>query len=151
MKEEVEKLEFKDKIAAEALADTQYEEVITKKNFFFGIDETKKDRNTKLHNFNAPGNKHRHPQVILPHEHVHIDHYIDIDGKDQDQLMELYGYYSLLVDLHIAQIRPENLEGKSYVPARFVQENLELKNAFVTLDNMNFEFYHRWREMGKPY
>lgn len=84
VKEEVEKLEFKDRIAAEALVDTQYEEVITKKNFFFGIDETKKDRNTKLHNFNAPGNKHRHPQVILPHEHVHIDHYIDIDGKDKD-------------------------------------------------------------------
>jgi len=82
---------------------------------------------------------------------VHVDHYIDIDGKDKDQLMELYGYYSFLVDLHIAQIRPDNLEGKSYVPARFNQENVEHAANYSTMDNMNFEYYHRWREMPKPY
>jgi hypothetical protein len=28
----------------------------------------------------APGNKYRKPQVILPHEHVSPNHYIDVDG-----------------------------------------------------------------------
>ena len=45
VKEEVHKLKFKDQLAAEQLAEAQYEEVITKKNFFFGIDESKRDRN----------------------------------------------------------------------------------------------------------
>lgn len=62
--------------------------------------------------------------------------------------MELYGYYSFLVDLHIAQIRPENLDEKSYIPARFSQENWirEIQAGDQTLQNMWFEYYHRYRE-----
>lgn len=100
--EEVAKLQFKDKLAAEQLAASKYEEVTTKKNFYFSVDETKRARNLKVHNFNAPGNKYRHPQHILPHEHVDITAPIDIDGKNKEQLMELYGYYAFMVDLHIA-------------------------------------------------
>lgn len=116
------KLQFKDKLAAEQLAASKYEEVTTKKNFYFSIDETKRARNLKISNFNAPGNKYRHPQYILPHEHVDITAPIDVDANNKEQMLELYGYYAFLVDLHIAQIRPENLVEKSYVPARFRQE-----------------------------
>lgn len=67
----------------------------------------------------APGNKFRKPQVILPHEHVSPNHYIDVDGNDKDQMIEIYGHYNYLIDMHIAQVRPENLNQKSYIPAKY--------------------------------
>lgn len=82
-------------------ADT-YNEVITKKNFFFEVDEQKSDRNLKIFDMKAPGNKYRHPNVILPHEHFHVQHPIDVDGNDKDQMMDIYGHYSYLIDMHIA-------------------------------------------------
>ena len=94
--------DFKDQLNKEALAGETYNEVITRKNFFFQVDETKKDRNLAVHNIYAPGNKYRHPQVILPHEHVSTQHPIDTTGVDSDKMFELYGYYAYLTDLHIA-------------------------------------------------
>jgi hypothetical protein len=74
----------------------------TKSNFYFNIDENKVDKNLKVYNIEAPGNKYRHPNVILPHEHVNIQHYLDTSNLTQDKLNEIYGYYSLLIDMHIA-------------------------------------------------
>lgn len=39
VKQEIVLLEFKDKVAAEQLQTSQYNEVISNKNFYFGIDE----------------------------------------------------------------------------------------------------------------
>jgi len=64
--------DFKDKLDQEALSQAAYKEVVTRKNFFFAVDETKKQTNLKVHNIRAPGNKYRKPQYILPHEHVDI-------------------------------------------------------------------------------
>lgn len=50
----------------------------------------------------APGNKFRHPNVILPHEHIDIQHYVDTKTLTEDKLFEIYAYYSLMVDMHIA-------------------------------------------------
>jgi len=77
-------IEFKNKVAGEELAQQAYEEVITKENFFFKIDEQKKARNLKIWNMEAPGNKYRKPQYILPHEHISPSHYIDVDGNDKE-------------------------------------------------------------------
>jgi hypothetical protein len=77
---------------------------------------------------------------------VHVTHPIDIDSNNKEQLMELYGYYAFLVDLHIAQVRPENLNEKSYVPARFTQRTVMNDVNYRTLNNKCFEYYHRWRE-----
>ena len=49
-----------------------YKEVKTKSNFYFSVDENKKTKNLKIFNTKAPGNAHRHPSVILPHENVHV-------------------------------------------------------------------------------
>lgn len=38
-----------------------------------------------------------------------------------EKLFEIYGLYSLLIDLHISQVRPQNLDEFSYIPARFTQ------------------------------
>ena len=46
--------------------------VKTKSNFYFSIDENKKFKNLKIYDLKAPGNAHRHPSVMLPHEDVHI-------------------------------------------------------------------------------
>jgi len=83
--------------------------VNTKSNFYFKIDETKKDKNIRVYNMRAPGNNRRHASVMLPHEHIHVQHYMNTEGLDQEKLYEVYAYYSHLIDLHISQIRPENL------------------------------------------
>ena len=60
-------------------------------------------------------------------------------------MLDIYAHYSYLIDMHIAQVRPENLDAKSYIPKKFNQ----LETTTTTdpeLDNINFEFYHRWRE-----
>ena len=142
---EIEAIEFKEKVSQEALAADTYNEVITRKNFFFQVDEQKKERNLKLFDMKAPGNKHRHPNVILPHEVFDVQNPIDVDGNDQEQMMDIYAHYSYLIDMHIAQVRPDNLDAKSYIPKRFNQ----LENTTTCdpeLDNINFEYYHRWRE-----
>ena len=76
--------------------------MVTKENFFFKVDEEKKARNLKVWNMEAPGNKFRKPQYILPHEHISANHYIDVDGQDAAQMMEIYGHYSYMIDMHIA-------------------------------------------------
>ncbi len=118
---------------------------MTRQNFFFTVDEAKKHTNLKVYNIKAPGNKHRKPQYILPHEHIDVENYIDTTGLEGDKLFELYGYYSYLIDLHIAQIRPDNLDNKSYIPSRFNQVEHTMK-ADTHLNNRFFEYYHRWRE-----
>ncbi len=137
--------DFKDKLDQEALTKDAYHEVVTKSNFYFTVDETKKERNLQIHNIKAPGNKYRKPQYIIPHEHVSADHPVDVTGLEGDKLWELYGYYAYMVDLHIAQIRPENLDDKSYIPRRFNQKS-HTKDYDSHLNNRFFEYYHRWRE-----
>jgi len=121
--QELESLEFRTKVSLEDLSEEAYQEVLTKKNYYFGVDEQKKNKNLKVYNTKAPGNKHHKPQYILPHEHVDVTNYVDLEPLDSDKLLEVYGYYSYLIDMHIAQVRPDNLDEFSYVPARFNQEN----------------------------
>ena len=71
-------------MSGEELAQNAYEEVITKENFFFKVDEQMKARNLKVWDMTAPGNKYRKPACILPHEHVSATNYIDVTGRDQD-------------------------------------------------------------------
>jgi hypothetical protein len=93
-----------------------YAEVATKTNFYFSFDENKKSKNLKIYDFEAPGNKYRHPNVILPHEHCDIQHYLDTSNLTQDKLVVIYAYYSLLVDMHIAQVRPGIINEVRYIP-----------------------------------
>jgi hypothetical protein len=53
--------DFKNQLDQEALTNAAYKEVISKKNFFFAVDESKKHNNLKIHNIRAPGNKHHKP------------------------------------------------------------------------------------------
>jgi hypothetical protein len=76
--------------------------VKTKSNFYFSIDENKVDKNIKIYNIKAPGNKFRHPSVMLPHEHVHIQHWLSTKDLTEDKLYEIYAYYTYLIDLHIS-------------------------------------------------
>ena len=80
VEQEIEFLQFKDKYTAEGLTESTYKEVVTKSNFFFGIDEQKKHTNLRLYDMKAPGNKYRKPSAIAPHEHVDPNNYIDVDG-----------------------------------------------------------------------
>lgn len=68
------KLKEEDKIALES---DVYKEVITKSNFYFAVDESKVDKNLKIYNKKAPGVVYHKPSVILDHEHIHIQHYVD--------------------------------------------------------------------------
>ena len=66
------------------------------------MDETKVDKNIKIYNTKAPGITYRKPSVILEHEHVHIQHYIDSKKLKGDKLFEIYAYFNYLIDLHIS-------------------------------------------------
>jgi len=79
-----------------------FDEVATNSSFYFKYDSNKVKKNLKVVDFDAPGNKHRHPNVILPHEHCDIQHYVDTRELTDDKLKEIYAYYSLLIDMHIA-------------------------------------------------
>lgn len=144
--QELARHEFKEKVNTEALVSSTTDEVITHSSFYFNVDEHKKSKNIKVHNLRAPGNKYHKPQYILPHEHINVQNYINTSDLTQEKLFEIYGYYAFLVDMHIAQVRPENLDEKSYVPARFNQENPTFFKPDEHLDNRFFDFYHRMRE-----
>lgn len=119
IEEEIALAGFKDQLSAEerqALESDTFAEVATNSNFYFSYDSNKVNKNLRVWDINAPGNKFRHPNVILPHEHVDIQHFIDTKSLTEDKLFEIYGYYSLMIDMHIAQVRPGLIEEKSYVP-----------------------------------
>ena len=144
----MEELGFKDQLSKEeqsALVADTYEEVATKSNFYFSIDEDKLKKNLKVYDFKAPGNKYRHPNVILPHEHVDVQHFIDTKDLTEDKLTEIYAYYSLMVDMHIAQVRPGIIDEKRYIPPHMNAGAPSFANE-PRLNNMFFEHYHRWRE-----
>jgi hypothetical protein len=119
IQQEIGEAEFKNQIGSEELAALEadvYAEVATHSNFYFKYDGNKVDKNLAVYNFEAPGNKHRHPNVILPHEHCDIQHFLDTKDLTQDKLFEIYAYSSLLVDMHIAPIRPGVVQETSYIP-----------------------------------
>jgi len=62
-----------------------------------------------------------------------------------EKLNEIYAYYSLLIDMHIAQVRPGIIQEVDYVPPHM---SFFSPSHFtpLTLNNMFFEHYHRWRE-----
>ena len=60
-------------------------------------------------------------------------------------MTEVYAYYNYLIDLHLSQIRPQNLEDLNYVPPWFNQNEFT-RNQDQHLNNLFFEYYHRWRE-----
>ena len=105
LQQEMEEMGLKHQLSEEekiALETDTYAEVATKSNFYFSLDENKKSKNLKIYDFEAPGNKFRHPNVILPHEHCDIQNYLDTRDLTEDKLTEIYAYYSLLIDMHIA-------------------------------------------------
>jgi hypothetical protein len=55
-----------------ALETDTFNEVATNSNFYFSYDSNKIDKNIRMRDVKAPGNKYRHPNVILPHEHTDI-------------------------------------------------------------------------------
>ena len=144
----MEELGFKDQLSKEeeaALVADTYSEVATKSNFYFKIDEDKVRKNLKVYDFKAPGNKYRKPNVILPHEHVDVQNFLDTKDLTEEKLTEIYAYYSLMVDMHIAQVRPGIIDEKRYVPPHMNTVAPSFDN-YLQLNNMFFEHYHRWRE-----
>ena len=144
--QELKLLDYQDEQKQLELQGQTYQEVISKQNFYFAVDEHKVGKNLRTYDKRAPGNPVVKPRCILPHEHIDTSNYIDLKNLDtEDKLFQLYGWYAYMVDVHIAQIRPDNLDAKSYIPARYNQQ--ESTSWLDThLNNRFFEYYHRWRE-----
>lgn len=85
-----------------ALSNHTLQEVKTKSNFYFSIDDKKTDKNLKIFNFKCPGNIHRHASIILPHEEVHVSKWLPTKDLTEEKLYEIYAYYTHLIDLHIS-------------------------------------------------
>jgi hypothetical protein len=59
-----------------------------------------------------------------------------------------------LIDLHISQIRPDNLDQKSYVPEGLKQFPLDPRFNTIgeeNFENKYFEYFHRFREVPSSY
>lgn len=147
--QELEFLGFKNQLKEEealVLVDETLREVDEKKTFFYRYDDNKVNTNKRIHDINAPGNKYKKPSVIIPHEHVHPQHYIDVKTMTDDDIQEIYGLYSYYIDLHISQVR-RNIHDRAYVPHQFnTLAYLESGINEKSIDNRFFEYYHRWRE-----
>lgn len=52
------------------LAGQAYDEVVTKQNFYFAVDERKVGKNVRNYDKRPAGNPLVMPRVILPHEHI---------------------------------------------------------------------------------
>ena len=105
IEEELKLSGFKDQLSKEEASNLEndtFSEVATNSNYYFAYDADKVNKNIGVFDVNAPGNKYRHPNVILPHEHVDVQHYVDTKTLTDDKLMEIYAYYSLMIDMHIA-------------------------------------------------
>ena len=135
--------------AAATLTDELSTEV-TKSNFYFKFDSDKVSKNIALADVKSPGNKHRHVNVLLPHEHVHPQHYIETDSLTEEKMREIHAYYSYLVDLHISQIRPGNIQDASYVPPKFNRMDT-VSYSFDSVDNLFWDYYHQFRHNPNPY
>lgn len=151
---ELEFANFKEEVSKEQerqLLEETTKEVDQRSSFFFpsNLDLNKVTWNTEIHDFDAPGNRFKHESVVLPHEHVHPQHYFDIAALTPEKEQEIYGLYSYLVDLHISQIRP-NLREHSYIPPQFNQlATMDSEFRQVDLEEKFFEFYHRFRADSK--
>jgi hypothetical protein len=75
IEEEMKLAGFNDQLSKEEAAkigsDT-FAEVATNSNYYFEYDADKVNKNIGVFDSKAPGNKFRHPNVILPHEHIDI-------------------------------------------------------------------------------
>lgn len=147
--QEIEFLGFQNQLKEEeklSLIDDAYKQVDIRQNFFYSYDRNKVNTNKKMHDINAPGNKHRKVSYICPHEHVHPQHQIDAKSLTEDDIEELYALYTYLIDLHISQVRRE-VKDLNYIPPQFNQiSTSEFRLAEHTIENKVFDFYHRWRE-----
>jgi hypothetical protein len=147
--EELEFLGYKHQLQEEeeaALVDDTYNQIEDRSSFFFKYDNKKKDKNLKIYDIMSPGNKHRKLSMVYPHEHVHPQHQIDAQSMTEDDIQQLYGLYTYYVDLHISQVR-KNVDETTYIPPQFNQLVLhDTKQTDYSIDNMFFEYYHRWRE-----
>ena len=147
--QELEFLGFKEELReaeAAALVEETYKEVQEKKSFFYKYDSNKVNNNKEIYDVEAPGNEHRKINYILPHEHIHPQHHIDVATLTEEDITELYAYYTMYIDFHIGQIRREVKE-KSYIPPQFRQiawSGNEIRNS--NIDNKFIEYYHHWRE-----
>lgn len=132
------------------MALSSYTSIANKSSFFFNIDSDKKAKNLQVVDPKAPGNKHRHLSVILPHEHIHIQHLMDTSGLTKDKLYEIYAWHQIMIDMHIAKIRPDNLEDLTYVP-KHLQHQDPNAGMYITATNKFFDHYHRFREPKNKY
>lgn len=137
--------EVKEADEKELIEDTM-KDIEKRTSFFYSYDNNKVNTNKKIYDVHAPGNIHKKPSMIVPHEHVHPQHLIDAESLTEEDIQELYGLYTYYIDLHISQVRRE-VDEKSYIPPHFNQLSFtDDKFLEYSIDNKFFDYYHRWRE-----
>jgi len=83
--------------------------------------------------------------LALPHEHIHPQHYFDVDSLTKEKEWEIYGLYSYLVDLHISQIRP-NVSTKNYINKNLNRWTIDDPYRMnYRIDNKFIDYFCRYR------
>lgn len=130
----------KDEIVESAANDLQ-----KRRSFFFDYDDQKVHHNKRVYDAFAPGNTHRKIPYVLPHEHIHPQHHIDVKSLTDEDIKDLYAYYTLYVDFHIGQIR-RSVEDKNYIPKEFNQISMnDTARTNERISNLFLEYYYHYR------
>lgn len=137
--------ELKD-LEEKGLVEETFKELDVKQSFFYKFDNRKVERNRYVIDAKSPGNVHRKVMYAAPHEHIHPQHYVNLDNLTEEDVKQLYAYYTLYIDFHVGQVR-RSVEKKNYVPPQFNHIAFtDTQETEQNIDNKFIEYYHHWRE-----
>ena len=152
--QELEKSSYREQISEQdklALLHEAEQEVDIRGNFYMKYDANKLKNNMRVHDAKAPGIDKNKPSYVLPHSHVHPQHYIDVDSLTEEKLWDIYALYSHLIELHITQVRP-SLENKIYIPKQFSHYSREYDDDDgYNMDQRFHEYFYHFRENTHPW
>ena len=111
----------------------------TKKNSYYKIVENKKEINQTIYDMNAPENVLRPKAHCYPHDHIHQQHFLKDPKKADQEKFKYLGYFDIILDQHIRQVRPENQKDDVF---KYVKEEYKLPNVYKDdiRDNMYYDY-----------
>lgn len=111
----------------------------TKQNSYYKITENKKEINQTIHDLFAPENHNRFKPHCFPHEHIHVQHFLKNPKKANEEKFKYLGYFDIILDQHIRQVRPENQKDDVF---KYVKDEYKLPRVYYDdlRDNMYYDY-----------
>jgi len=111
----------------------------TKQNSYYKIVENKKEINQTINDLMAPENHLRPKPHCFPHDHIHQQHFIKNPKKANQEKFKYLGYFDIILDQHIRQVRPENQKDDVF---KYVKDEYKVPRVYYDdiRDNMYYDY-----------